>query len=109
MIFSLPNILSLCSGFVDWLEKRQLPCFYKSVLGVECPGCGMQRALIALLQGDFVGSLKLYPALIPTIVMLGLLLVHIFYNLKHGAKTLVSLFIFNVVIIIISYIYKLIV
>jgi len=69
----------------------------------------MQRALIALLRGDFISSLKLYPALIPTIVMLGLLLVHIFYNLKHGAKMLVSLFIFNTVIIVISYIYKLIV
>jgi hypothetical protein len=102
-------MLFLCSGLVDWLEKRQMPCFYKSVLGVDCPGCGMQRAFIALLKGDFAGSLKLYPALIPTIVMLAFLVVHIFYNLKNGARILVSLFIFNAVIIVISYIFKLIV
>ncbi len=86
-----------------------MPCFYKSVLGIECPGCGMQRAFIALLRGDFIGSLKLYPALIPTIAMFILLVVHVFYNLKNGARILVSLFILNAVIIVISFIYKLIV
>ena len=93
-------------GFVDWLEKRQLPCFYKSAFGVECPGCGMQRALIALLRGEFVESFRFYPALIPTMVMLVFLMVHLFYHLKNGAKILVSLFVFNAVIIIISYLYK---
>ena len=102
-------MLFLCTGFVDWLEKRQMPCFYKSLLGVECPGCGMQRAFIALLRGDLLTSLQLYPALIPTMVMLVLLVVHIFYNLKNGAKILVSLFVLNAVIIFISYICKLIV
>jgi hypothetical protein len=99
-------MLFLCTGFIDWLEKRQLPCFYKSMFGMECPGCGMQRAFVALLRGDLIASLKLYPALIPTMAMLVLLVVHIFYHLKNGAKILVSLFVFNVVIILISYIFK---
>ena len=99
----------LNAGFVDWLEKRQLPCFYKSVFGVECPGCGMQRAFIALLRGEFVESFKLYPALFPTIVMLVFLVVHLFYHLKNGAKILVSLFVCDVIIIVVSYICKLIV
>ena len=105
----LLQVSFLSAGFVEWLEKRQLPCFNKSVFGIECPGCGVQRALIALLRGEFVESFKLYPALVPIIAMLVLLVVHLFYNLKHGAKMLVSLFIFNVVIIVFSYICKLIV
>ena len=96
-------------SFVNWLEKRQLSCFYKSVFGVECPGCGMQRALIALLRGEFAESIKLYPALIPTMFMLFFLVVHLFYRLKNGARILVSLFFLNVVIIVISYMCKLIV
>ena len=100
------NFTYLCAGFVDWLEKRQLPCFYKSVFGVECPGCGMQRAIIALLRGEFIESLRLYPALIPTMIMLFFLVVHLFYHLKNGAKILLSLFVFNAVIIIVSYLYK---
>ena len=94
-------------GFVDWLEKRQLPCFYKSVFGVECPGCGLQRAIIALLRGEFVESFKLYPALIPIVVMLVFLVAHLFFHLKNGAKILLSLFVFNTTIIIVSYLYKL--
>ena len=106
---NLLHVSFFCTGFVDWLEKRQLPCFYKSVFGVECPGCGTQRALTALLRGEFAESFKLYPALFPTMVMLFFLVVHLFYHLKHGAKILVSLLVFNAIIIVVSYICKLIV
>ena len=100
-------LLFMYSTFVDWLEKQQLSCFHKSIFGIDCSGCGMQRAVIALLNGDFVASIKLYPALIPTIIMLIFLAVHIFYRLKNGAKILLWLFIFNIVVMLISYIYKL--
>jgi hypothetical protein len=99
----------LCAGFVGWLEKRQMPCFYKSLLGVECPGCGMQRALIALLRGDWLSSLKLYPALIPTIIMLAFLATHVIFKLKSGAKILLYMFVINAVIVVISYSYKFII
>jgi len=102
------KILFLCTGFVDWLEKKQAPCFYKSVFGVECPGCGMQRAFIALLRGDLLGSLKLYPALIPTIIMVTFLAAHIFFKFRNGAKILLYMFIINAVIIVTSYLYKMI-
>ena len=101
-------MLFLCTGFVDWLEKRQMPCFYKLLLGVECPGCGMQRAFIALLRGDLLTSLQLYPALIPTIIMMIFLAVHIMFKLKNGARILLYMFIINAVIISISHIYKII-
>ena len=99
----------LTTGFVDWLEKRQLPCFYKSVFGLECPGCGIQRAIIALLQGDLSGSFKLYPALLPLIAMFVFLIAHIFYQFKNGAKILTLLFVFNVTVIAIAYLCKFIV
>lgn len=99
--------LMACSGVANWLEKHQLPCFYRSVFGIDCPGCGMQRAMIALLRGDFIGSVRLYPALIPVIVMLLLLAVHVVVPLKHGARMLLILFVVNAIIIVSSYIYKL--
>jgi hypothetical protein len=86
----------LCSGLIDWLETRQMPCLYKSMLGIDCPGCGMQRALIALLMGDLLGSLRLYPALLPTITMLIFLMVHLIRApQKSGARMLLWMFVLN--------------
>lgn len=99
----------LCTGLVDWLEKRQAPCFYKSAFGIECPGCGMQRAFIALLRGNLIESLRLYPALIPCIILMAFLVIHIFFKLKNGARIILYMFIFNAIIVFISYLYKLII
>ena len=93
-------------SIVDWLERNMAPCFWKKYLGVECPGCGMQRAIIALLKGNFLESLKIYPALIPTILMLILLVLHLIFKFKKGAFYLKISFIFTVSIIVFSYIFK---
>ena len=45
-------------GIIDWLQKHMIPCFSKKYLGIECPGCGLQRSFIALLKGNIVESLK---------------------------------------------------
>jgi hypothetical protein len=74
---------------------------------IECPGCGMQRALIALLRGDLAGSFRLYPALIPVIVMLAMMVSHLVFKYKNGGRILLCLFIFNTLIITVNYIYKL--
>ncbi|WP_317038930.1 DUF2752 domain-containing protein [Prevotella intermedia] len=36
-----------------WLPK----CPFKLVTGLQCPGCGLQRALHALLQGRFLDAI----------------------------------------------------
>jgi len=45
-----------------------LPCVFKQFYGLDCPGCGLQRSFILLLQGEFVSSFKMYPPLIPTVI-----------------------------------------
>ena len=95
------------SSLVEWLEQHMAPCFYKKFLGVECPGCGMQRSIIALLKGDFYESFMLYPALPLIIILIVLLIVHLIFKLKYGAIALKWLFILNAAVIIISFILKL--
>jgi hypothetical protein len=86
-----------------------LPCIYKKYLGVECPGCGMQRALIELLKGNLLESLKVYPALFPTIFMLAYLSFHLVFKFEKGAFVLKISFIFTASIIVINFIIKLII
>ena len=89
----------------DWLEKHQIPCFYKSYFGMDCPGCGMQRAFIALLRGHILDAFKLYPALFTIILMLLFLVLHLRFSFSKGALMLKYLFVLNAFIILGNYLY----
>ena len=38
-----------------------LPCVFKGVTGMPCPGCGMTRACLAILQGEFSTAWRYHP------------------------------------------------
>jgi len=95
-------------SIIQWLEEHQGACMYKKYLGIECPGCGMQRSFIALLKGNFGESLQLFPALIPLLLMFVFLLLHLKFQFKHGARILTYWFILNTAIIVVNYVVKLI-
>ena len=45
------------------MEEHMLPCMNKQLFGVECPGCGTQRAIAFLLEGEFYEAFKIFPAI----------------------------------------------
>jgi hypothetical protein len=91
---------------IDWLEQHLFSCFFVKYFGVECPGCGMQRAFIALLRGDFAASFHHHPALIPFLSVILVVILHLRFNFKHGAKLIIYGFAFTVVVLLMNYIYK---
>ena len=92
--------------FLDWLEHHLIPCPTKYFFGIECPGCGMQRSIIELLKGDILESIKLYPPLIPLLILFAILVVNLKVNSVAWQKTLKYSFIANVVIILVNYVFK---
>ncbi len=92
---------------IRWLEKNMLPCPVHQITGYECPGCGMQRAIIELLKGNLWESILSYPALIPLILMFIMLILHLILDFKNGAKILKYIFIINAIIISLNYLIKL--
>ena len=34
----------------------KIPCLFKALIGIDCPGCGMTRAYISLLHLDIRGA-----------------------------------------------------
>lgn len=83
-----------------------LPCLFKTVTGCDCPGCGIQRSFLELLQGNFTESLKLFPALIPIICLIFFLVLHLKYKFKHGARLLVVQCIFTTSVLVVNYLFK---
>jgi hypothetical protein len=93
-------------GIVAFLQSHQLPCPSKAWLHMECPGCGLQRSFISLLEGDLAASLQYHPATIP---MLGLILftaLHLIFRFQKGARVIVILQVAVAIITLAFYIYK---
>ena len=95
------------SGVIHWFEEHMLACPSKKFFGIECPGCGMQRSVAELLKGNFIESLKLYPALIPVLITFVLLGLHLIFKYRNGAKYVQWSFIVSMTIIVVSFIVKL--
>ncbi|MFD2824735.1 DUF2752 domain-containing protein [Lacinutrix iliipiscaria] len=88
------------------LEDYMLPCLNKKLFGIDCLGCGMQRSIALIIQGDFKAAFVMYPAIYTIILMLFVLALHLKFKFKNGHKYLLALFIINILIIITNYINK---
>lgn len=89
------------------MEEYMLPCLNKKYLGFECMGCGLQRSLVALFQGDFVKAFELYPAIYPLVLLGVMISLNYMVGVKYGSKIISVLAILSVTTIIVSYILKL--
>jgi hypothetical protein len=62
--------MSLYLESLNWLERHTIPCPYHFLTGCDCPGCGMQRAMLALFRGDLNTSFQMHPAAIPMLALI---------------------------------------
>lgn len=85
-----------------------LRCSWKESFGIDCFFCGFQRGFYLICQGDILGSLAVFPALLPFLFVLIFTILHLFIQFKHGAKIIVAGFSVTVAIMLIHFIVKLI-
>ena len=55
------------------MEDYMLPCLHKEIFGVDCLGCGIQRATALLFRGEFIAAFKMYPAIYTLFLLVGFL------------------------------------
>jgi hypothetical protein len=48
-------------GFGAWMKWPLWPCIFAEVTGLPCPGCGLTRAIWALVHGDWQTSWLFHP------------------------------------------------
>ncbi len=88
-------------------KELMLPCFSKRLFGMDCPGCGLQRSVLLLFEGDFLGAFKMYPAIYPLVLLFLFIFVNNFGKFKFGNITIIVLGILSASTILINYFYKL--
>lgn len=84
-------IVGLCAalGAASILHLSLWPCFFHALTGLPCPGCGMTRAVSALLQGDWHRAMRYHP-LSPAYVVFGTLLTLSAVSTPALRRTLIS-------------------
>ncbi len=87
-------------------EDYMLPCINKKIFGLDCMGCGMQRSLALILEGDLIAAFYMYPAIYSLIALLGVILLNYFRNFKHAYKIIITLAVVNAILILGNFIYK---
>jgi len=94
--------------FVNWLQNRLLRCPFKYLTGIDCPGCGFQRAVLALIQGNFHQSIALYPPAIPLILFFIYGIADAIFKLDNSTNTFKkSFFVLTGSIVLVNYAFKL--
>jgi len=88
------------------MEEYMLPCMNKQLFGIECPGCGTQRAITFLIEGEFYEAFKIFPAIYTLILFFGVLFLHFFDKKRNYGKWISTLAILNGLIMIIAYLIK---
>ena len=90
------------------IEDYMLPCLNKQLFGIDCPGCGIQRSLVHIVQGEFIAAFHMYPAIYTLLFFGGFVVLNLKMRFKYAQKIILIFAILNVLIIIGSYIMKMI-
>ena len=88
------------------LKDYMLPCLSKTFFGLECLGCGFQRAFVLLIHGNFIDAFKMYPAIFTLLGLFLFILLNFKLKFKNSKKIISSLAYINLSIMIINYIVK---
>lgn len=88
------------------MEEFLLPCLNKEIFGLDCYGCGGQRAMLLLVKGEFGAALKLFPPIYPVLFLLGFVIFNLFYKFKNDYIIKIGLVILTAAILVGNYIFK---
>jgi len=88
------------------LQNFLIPCPFKKITGIDCPGCGFQRSVLALLNGDLEASVHLYPATIPIVAAVIFSTFNGRVKFAQYAYIKKGLYILSAVVVLVSYTIK---
>jgi hypothetical protein len=84
-------------------EDYMVTCLNKKIFGIECFGCGAQRALLMVLEGRFEEAFYLFPAVYTLLIFFLAIIVNLVDRKRNYTSSLIILAVINVVIMVVSY------
>ena len=101
----------LCLAFdlnnlIMQIDRFLLPCLNKQLFGIDCLGCGLQRAIIHIFEGNFKLAFIQFPAVYSTLLFLIVLGFHFADQSRNYSKVLIVTAVVNASIMLLAYFYK---
>jgi len=84
-----------------------LPCISKQIFGMDCPGCGLQRSVLLLFNGEIVAAFQMYPAIFTLIPLAFTIIINKIITLRYSSQFIIGLSISSVALILINFFLKL--
>lgn len=88
------------------IEDFMLPCPTKKFFGIECFGCGTQRAIVLVFEGKFTEAFHMFPAVYTLLLFFSFVVVTFIDKKRNYGQILIFLGIINSLIMVFSYFYK---
>ena len=88
------------------MEEYMLPCLSKRLFGIECMGCGSQRALVMVFKGDFLNAFHMFPAIYSSLLFFLFVALHFIDKSRSYHKLMISSAIINAVIMVVAFLIK---
>lgn len=101
------RIAILVIAIYIWINRTFFPvsCIWVAITGFPCPGCGLTRAGLALLNGNFKEAFEIHP-FIYVIAALVILFCMYRYILKRNQKVFVKYTILVLIAMLCFYVYR---
>lgn len=88
------------------MKEYMLPCLSKKLFGIECFGCGTQRALLLVFKGEFIKAFYMFPAIYTLLLFFAFIGLNYIDKSRNYHKIIITLAITNAAIMVVSYFIK---
>ena len=83
-----------------------MPCLIKGITGISCPGCGMTRSVISLVQLDIASAWQYHPMVFYLLIALPVMVI---LYLRDKDKLVKTLLLISALLLIAVYLFRILV
>ena len=79
------------SYYLIKIKEITVPCFFEYLTNIPCPGCGLTRSFISILNLDLISAIKYNILGIPLFIAIILLNIYLIKDIIYNKKSTITL------------------